>query len=150
MLRRLAIAGHAQTAEQPALYLRLKQLNEIDWANYPGIEDYDPAVFDSIRAIVQISFKTFGYSWSHPRVIAFVQRVEERVGRPIPTSHHLPYVAYRALATYLAAELMDPSKAAIDDYQRQRGLVMLGGIADQLALPQPAATSADLPSQMLR
>lgn len=58
----------------------------------------------------QIYMKLLGYDWSHPRVVQFLQRVEQ------PSKHHLSIQAYKRLAEALEGvwkeELNRPQKAA--------------------------------------
>lgn len=66
-----------------------------------GAEEYDLEEFLEIRAWVSIGFELLGYSWKHPRVVAFMERcgAEDR--------YRLPFGAYKRLAEALRQEMGD-------------------------------------------
>jgi len=88
-----------------------------DEYGYPGIEDYDEEDLEEIQAFVKVAFKAFNYSWQHERVRAYLAQVEKIVQRPMRSGQDLPYKHYRALAMFLAAEVVqyqEDRRAAAD------------------------------------
>ncbi len=67
-------------------------------------EDYSLEEFIDCRARVSLNFRVLGYSWAHPRVRDYLQRVSERIGSPVPDRHYLPIWAYQNLAKQLDKE----------------------------------------------
>lgn len=62
--------------------------------------------FGEIQGFVQLAFKAYGYSWEHPRVVAYLKKVQAKTGR-FPTnarpSDCLSIEHYQGLAMNLAA-----------------------------------------------
>lgn len=65
---------------------------------------YDPEKFATCRALIGLNFRVLGYSWEHPRVKAYLQRVSDKIGTPVPSRHYLPFWAYSNLAEQLEKE----------------------------------------------
>jgi hypothetical protein len=107
----------------------------VDEYGYPGIEDFTLEEFTDMKAFVQVAFKAFGYSWQHERIVAYLQRVQKIVKRPVRNCHELPYKHYRMLAMLLAAEvvqLQEDRRAAADSAALLMATAMLRTTQKQL------------------
>jgi hypothetical protein len=90
-----------------------------------------------IQAFVQIAFNAYGYSWEHPRVVAYLDKVQAKAGRfPVQARKCdcLSPEHYRGLAMCLAAlvvegrePVQDATAYALASLQVRTGQQMLVG-----------------------
>lgn len=118
----------------------------MDLQGYPGIEDYEYEAFENIRTFVSAAFKVLELSWTHPRVEAFLQRVEkslneqldrqaieegrEPVFYQVRSRHQLPFVCYHQLAMHLAQLILDERTAIQDVVSRHRAKQLMGQLVN--------------------
>ena len=88
-----------------------------------------------IQAFVRVAFNAYGYSWEHPRVVAYLQKVQAKSGRfPVQARKCdcLSPEHYRGLAMCLAALVVEGREPVQDATAHAIALLQVKTTGQQL------------------
>ena len=122
----------------------------MDLRGYPGPEDYSEVAMENIQAFVSAAYRMLGLSWQHPRILLYLERVEQATnaeleqkaagqGREhtpcqVRSRHQLPFVYYQKLAIHLAGLVLDERAAIQDAIAKQQAKKLLTEFSNQKQL----------------